>query len=42
MPGLYGVIGAVLGPLCYVQGPILVKAAAYTGALVSQGLTWGF
>jgi len=33
--GLYGVIGMVLGPICYVQGPILVKAAAYTGALVA-------
>lgn len=33
--GLYGVIGAVLGPICYVQGPILIKAAAYTGALVA-------
>jgi len=36
--GLYGMIGTVLGPLMHLGGPLVTRAAMYTGALVS-GLT---
>lgn len=29
-----GIIGGVLAPLCFVGGPILVRAAAYTAGIV--------
>ena len=36
--GLYGLLGTMLGPLMHLGGPVVTRAAMYTGALVS-GLT---
>jgi len=36
--GLYGMIGTLLGPMMHLGGPMVTRAAMYTGALVS-GLT---
>ena len=38
LPGLYGMIGTLLGPLMHLGGPVVTRAAMYTGALIS-GLT---